>query len=227
MSRDLLYLSKSMLTVLEQKIRALHKKAQIIAFNHYVRWGLVHPFIDATVKGTVSFEAFQKFNPYHVPAGSPEGGQFTHGPGGGGEADSNGSIANEGSGSSPRPGEADYVEPGLGHPPVVEALSGITVFGARAVIATVMGLTRAAGSTAKITRAAQSIEEYLGGKPDRIFRNRADDLVIMKGNKKIRFDINNPYPDKEPHFQIERLGDNNKWRDAGPEHRYYFSKEGK
>jgi hypothetical protein len=87
------------------------------------------------------------------------------------------------------------------------------------------GLASSMGASARINRAVQSTEKYLGGRPDRAFRNPAGDMIIMRGNKKVRLDINNPGKDKEPHFQIEELVKENgrmKWRDAGDQHRYSF-----
>lgn len=51
-------------------------------------------------------------------------------------------------------------------------------------------------------------------------------MVVMRGSKKIRFDINNPGKGKnsKAHFQIEervRGLKKDEWEDAG-EHRYYF-----
>lgn len=49
-------------------------------------------------------------------------------------------------------------------------------------------------------------------------------MVLLKGDKKIRFDIKDPHSDK-PHFHLEKKNPNGKWIDAGPEHRYYFTEE--
>jgi len=91
--------------------------------------------------------------------------------------------------------------------------------------------TRAAEeSNAKIRRAADAVEDFLGGKPDRVILNKDRDLTIMKGNKKFRMDINNPNfkPDRvtpdDPHFHLQEYR-NGKWRDATQDHRLYFKKE--
>jgi uncharacterized protein involved in high-affinity Fe2+ transport len=47
----------------------------------------------------------------------------------------------------------------------------------------------------------------------------------MRGDKKIRFDIKDPHGDK-PHFHLEQQTPGGKWKDAGPEHRYYFKEGG-
>jgi len=77
-----------------------------------------------------------------------------------------------------------------------------------------------AKSKGEIEKARDSIEEYLGGQ-GRHIRNKDGDTILIRGDKKVRFDINNSGNDK-PHFQIERKRPNSKWRDAGKKHRYYF-----
>ena len=76
-----------------------------------------------------------------------------------------------------------------------------------------------------IRNAAQSIEDYFDGPPDRAFPNDAGDLIMMNDTDKIRFDINNPGND-EPHFHIQTMDENGNWVDAGDSHRYYFNDEG-
>ncbi|MCP5362253.1 MAG: hypothetical protein H6908_06455 [Hyphomicrobiales bacterium] len=76
----------------------------------------------------------------------------------------------------------------------------------------------------KFRHAIQSIEHYFGGKPERVFRNPSGDLIMMKGKKKIRFDIQNPHPHKEPHFHLQKQTNSGKWRNVGKP-RYNF-KEG-
>jgi hypothetical protein len=68
--------------------------------------------------------------------------------------------------------------------------------------------------------AADAIEGFLGG-PGEVKRNKAGDPVIVRGDKKVRFDINNTNGDA-PHFHLERRTPDGRWRDAGPKHRYYF-----
>ena len=74
-----------------------------------------------------------------------------------------------------------------------------------------------------VSGAADAIEEFLGG-PGEVKRNKAGDPVIIKDDRKVRFDSNNPHGD-EPHFHLERKEPNGRWRDAGPKHRYYFKKD--
>ena len=65
----------------------LYNKAHQLAFSHYIRWGYMPAAATKVMEETSSMaaliEALAKFNPYHVPAGSPDGGQFTSGPGAG------------------------------------------------------------------------------------------------------------------------------------------------
>ena len=48
--------------------------------------------------------------------------------------------------------------------------------------------------------------------------------ILMRGDKKIRLDIRDPHGDK-PHFHLEQQTPSGKWKDAGPQHRYYFKEE--
>jgi hypothetical protein len=75
-------------------------------------------------------------------------------------------------------------------------------------------------SKALLERSAKSVENYLGGR-GKIIRNSAGDAVIMKGDKKIRFDINKSSGDL-PHFHVEKQTLTGKWKDVGKRHRYYF-----
>lgn len=76
-----------------------------------------------------------------------------------------------------------------------------------------------------IKDASQAIEANFGGEPDRTFPNDAGDLIMMKDDKKIRFDINNSGND-EPHFHIQKKTPDGEWVDAGPRHRHYFKNGG-
>jgi hypothetical protein len=91
--------------------------------------------------------------------------------------------------------------------------------------------TRAAEeSNARIRRAADAVEDFLGGKPDRVILNDYKDMTIIKGDKKFRMDINRPGPKRDgktpddPHFHLREYR-NGRWRDATKEHRLYFKKE--
>jgi hypothetical protein len=58
----------------------------------------------------------------------------------------------------------------------------------------------------------------------KVITNADGDMILMRGNKKIRFDVKDPHGDK-PHFHLEKQSPNGKWTDAAPEHRYYFTEE--
>ncbi len=62
------------------------------------------------------------------------------------------------------------------------------------------------------------------GRLSKIITNADGDIILMQGNKKIRFDISHPHGDK-PHFHLEQRTPNGKWVDVSPEHRYYFTGE--
>jgi hypothetical protein len=171
--------------------------------------------------------------------GSPDGGEWTNG----------GGAGNSGGNRTPvptrRPGGLGGYKP-INDPPIrpvypVETALAVISGGEALAVARTVAM-RAAGSTiaeaveaniagaaresaVKIARAAQSIEAWLGG-PGKFIRNPSGDTVIMRGDKKVRFDINNTSGD-EPHFQLEKWissGRRGKWRDATRQHRYYFKK---
>ena len=75
----------------------------------------------------------------------------------------------------------------------------------------------------KIDNTIKSIEEFLGGK-GKIITNADGDMILMRGDKKIRFDIKDPHGEK-PHFHLENRNLKGKWIDTGPKHRYYFTEE--
>ncbi len=82
---------------------------------------------------------------------------------------------------------------------------------------------KAAKGATKIEDAAKAVEEFLGGQ-GKIIRNADGDAILMNGDKKIRFDINDPHGDK-PHFHLENQTPSGRWKDAGSAHRYYFKDE--
>lgn len=69
----------------------------------------------------------------------------------------------------------------------------------------------------------KAIEDFLGGK-GKIITNANGDMILMKDNRKIRFDIMGSHGDK-PHFHLEKKTSNGKWIDASPKHRYYFKED--
>ena len=72
-------------------------------------------------------------------------------------------------------------------------------------------------------KTVKAIEGFLGGE-GRIITNTDGDIILMRGDKKIRFDIKDPHGDN-PHFHLEKKNPNGEWVDATQEHRYYFTKE--
>jgi len=86
-----------------------------------------------------------------------------------------------------------------------------------------IGRTLAAKSATKVDNAAKAVEDFLGGE-GKIIKNADGDAILMKGDKKIRFDVNDPHGDA-PHFHLEQQTPSGKWKDAGPEHRYYFEEK--
>lgn len=82
----------------------------------------------------------------------------------------------------------------------------------------------AAKGAPKLNNAVNAFEDFLGGQ-GKIIKNADGDTILMRGDKKIHFNIKNPHGDK-PHFQLEQQTPVGKWKDAGPEHRYYFKEDG-
>jgi hypothetical protein len=74
--------------------------------------------------------------------------------------------------------------------------------------------------SSRIGRAVEATVDWLGGRDNvRMIVKKNGDMVIMRGNKKLRFDAFNPHGQKE-HVHLEELDENGKWVDAGPAHRY-------
>jgi hypothetical protein len=105
---------------------------------------------------------------------------------------------------------------------VLLALTGSEAIAAiREIIAIWNGVSPAIG---KFDDIIQSLEEYFGGEPDKIFLNDDGDLIMMSGDKKIRFDLEDPHGE-DPHFHVEKLNENGEWIDAGEQHMHPFKKE--
>jgi hypothetical protein len=73
-------------------------------------------------------------------------------------------------------------------------------------------------------RIAKEIENYMGRKPEAT-RNKNGDLIIQRGDKQIRFDINKYSPHEGPHFHIMRQRPNGKWTSATDQHYHLFKKD--
>jgi len=96
---------------------------------------------------------------------------------------------------------------------------------AAAPVATAAKVEAAAANTApNLNNTVNAVEDFLGGQ-GKIIKNADGDTILMRGDKKIRFDIKDPHGDK-PHFHLEQQTPSGKWKDAGPEHRYYFKEDG-
>jgi hypothetical protein len=175
----------------ENRLHGIHKDADNLAFSWYIRKGYVPPALKKILDATASMDAFLKYNPQQprVPAGNPEGGQWAGGSGG----------------SSVDDIDDPPLEPVYPVEYLVAGLARLTARATLSAIEIVIGVRQSINSTFKIRRAAQAIEDYFGGKPDRTERNAAGDLFMMKSDKKIRFDINNQHPHNEPHFHIEKM----------------------
>ncbi len=78
----------------------------------------------------------------------------------------------------------------------------------------------------RLLKAAREIEKFLGGKPDIVKLKESGDLVVIKNDIQIRFDIFKYGSSKQarPHFQIQQRvkgAGKEKWEDLG-EHWYDF-----
>jgi len=87
-----------------------------------------------------------------------------------------------------------------------------------------MAQFNAAKTAPNLNNTVNAVEDFLGGQ-GKIIKNADGDTILMRGDKKIRFDIKDPHGDK-PHFHLEQQTPSGKWKDAGPEHRYYFKEDG-
>ena len=67
----------------------------------------------------------------------------------------------------------------------------------------------------KIKKAQEKIEEWLGDDIEVITNSSGDKIFISEdGKRKIRFDIERPYPHENPHSHVEELI-NDSWNDLG------------
>jgi RHS repeat-associated protein len=74
----------------------------------------------------------------------------------------------------------------------------------------------AAESVGRVSETARKIEYWLGPGA-RTIRNDAGDLVVVSrdGTRRVRFDVNRPYPHENPHAHVEELV-NGRWVKSGP-----------
>ena len=80
-----------------------------------------------------------------------------------------------------------------------------------------LGGAEADGVNANVEGAKGAIEGYLGENA-KAQKNKDGDLVIVSedGNRKIRFDVNNPAPHESPHGHVEWKTEHGNWRGPGP-----------
>lgn len=134
--------------------------------------------------------------------------------------------------SSAEAADVEPREPPLGQVYFFESISSLGALG-RALLpyATrqVAGLATRAIATYQAARrihnAYKEIEKFFGGRPDKVFRNQNGDIVMMKSDKQIRFDINNFSKHERPYFHILRQRPNGKWTEMTEKHEYYFREE--
>ena len=64
----------------------------------------------------------------------------------------------------------------------------------------------------QVSRIGRELKGWLGRDYRKII-NKSGDMVFLskKGDRRIRFDLNNPSPHKNPHMHIEELKSNGKW----------------
>jgi hypothetical protein len=75
---------------------------------------------------------------------------------------------------------------------------------------------KAARGASRVADAARKIEDWLGLGAKAI-KNDAGDLVMVSrdGARRVRFDVNRPYPHQNPHGHVEELV-NGRWVKSGP-----------
>ena len=157
------------------------------------------------------YKYVSKFNPNHKPAGTPDGDQFSTG----GEEIGSAVIETKQDSQRVYRGEPDNdrIEPDY----TIE--KAIAFFGIGRILSALKAST-AGTSGNTINDAMNAIQDYLGGEGKTI-RNSDGDMILMRNDKKIRFDINDPHG-YDPHFHIEELNSDGDWIDAGDKHHYNF-----
>jgi len=183
-------------------------RARQIATHYYYKRGYVPQLLIDIAQATATDEAFLKYSSEQprVPAGCPEGGQWCDA----------GENSNNGEG-----GYTDAIEPVY---PIEMLLPALSVRSITTVIRGFYNFSIGTEAGGIIDRATQAIEDYFEGRPARTFSNESGDIILMKGDKKIRFDINNSGND-DAHFHIQKQEPSGAWTDAGNQHRYYFRKD--
>jgi hypothetical protein len=90
---------------------------------------------------------------------------------------------------------------------------GTAVFGVVSSLAP--GAIASRGAAVSRTTIVNGIDDFLGP-GSRAFRNDAGDLIMLSADeaKRIRFDINRPYPHQSPHAHVDQLIDG-QWQKSG------------
>lgn len=214
----------------------LNMQAQRAAFAAYLRRGTVPPPLIKLIDVTHALGVFLKANPDwqsqpRVPAGDPNGGQWTNGGGNGGGV--GGSRSRNADNLQER--IDTYAEQNIYDPPLERVYLAEILIGGLSKYATselffalkiIFKLGFRNISENKYSKLEKELEEYFGGIP-KAKTNKAGDIIIMRDNKKIRFDINNHVPDEKPHYHVEIYvkapgAKKGTWVDVGA-HRYYFN----
>jgi len=209
-----------------QQLTTLHKQAHRYAFAHYLRTGHIPPVISRLLAvTTLALKANYNPNQPRIPAGNPDGGQWSDG-------FVNGGTTGSGYNHAPYtqlPPTPDIYEPPIEsvYPEVlIGSLSTLGTQGSKLFVKLISRGLAAYSSSKKIRRAFKELENYFGGLPDIFERKSKGDIYIMKNNSKIRFNIEDPHG-YDPHFHIEKgvyNGRKIEWEDVG-EHMYLFTKE--
>jgi RHS repeat-associated protein len=99
---------------------------------------------------------------------------------------------------------------------VAEALKEYPKELAQLALTGVAGELVAARAGSHVAEAGKKIESWLGPGAKAI-KNDAGDLVMVSrdGTRRVRFDVNRPYPHESPHGHVEELVDG-RWQKSGP-----------
>ena len=170
----------------------------------------------SSVSGSASNVKYsEKFDPSQprVPAGHPDGGQWTDDPRWGDSVrmeaveDTTPNIQPE-----PYDGDPDLpIEPVYPLENILVAFSGLQALNALRSMAAAK--IAAHQSNKRVREAQEAVEDYLGG-PGTYKPSNAGDMIVQRGNKQVRFDIKGKQPHNKPHFHLLKQRPNGKWRPA-------------
>jgi hypothetical protein len=99
-------------------------------------------------------------------------------------------------------------------------LDSVEVFGTALEAAAIPQIVGTGKSTVLVAKGLKKIIKFLGPGAKGIL-NRSDDLILLSKDKlrRVRFDINNPFPHKSPHGHVEFFN-GNKWKQLQPKQIY-------